>query len=81
MPEDVWTTLTDMVRQGALGQLTRNPQVIAAFEKNVEQRPELPGAILHHELVLIDGLQQDMQREGLPTWQVATWVTGQPGGA
>jgi hypothetical protein len=81
MPADVWEALNGIVRQGALAQLTRDGRVAAAFEGNVRQLGELPDVILHHSLVLIDGLQQDMQREGLPTWQVANWVTGQPGNA
>ena len=71
----MWETMNRIVQQGALGQLTRDARVIDAFERNVLQSPEMPGLVLHHSLVLIDGLQQDMERHGLPTWQVAGWVT------
>jgi hypothetical protein len=67
-------TLNGVVRQGALGQLTRDTRVIDAYERNVLQGHEIPSLVLHHSLVLIDGLQQDMERQ-LPTWQVAGWVT------
>ena len=72
---EIWETLNDIVRQGVLGQLTGDSRVTDAFERNVLQLPEMPGIVLHHSLVLIDGLQQDMERHGLPTWQVAGWVT------
>lgn len=71
----MWETLNGVVRQGALGQLTRDTRVIDAFERNVLQGPEIPSLVLHHSLVLIDGLQQNMERHGLPTWQMAGWVT------
>lgn len=71
----MWETMNRIVQQGALGQLTRDARVIDAFEGNVLQSPEMPGLVLHQSLVLIDGLQQDMERHGLPTWQVAGWVT------
>jgi hypothetical protein len=74
----MWTTLTAIVRQGALAQLTGSEEALAAFERNALQHPEMPGVVLQHTLVLIDGLQQDMQRSGLPTWEVAAWVSRPP---
>ncbi len=38
----------------------------------------MAGVVLHHSLALIDGLQQEMERHELPTWQVAEWVTKGP---
>jgi hypothetical protein len=75
---EVWETLTSIVRQGALAQLTGSEEVVAAFERNALQYPEMPGVVLQHMLVLIDGLQQDMQSNGLPTWEVAAWVSRPP---
>jgi hypothetical protein len=76
---EMWATLTAIVRQGALAQLTGGEEAVAAFERNALQHPEMPGVVLQHMLVLIDGLQQDMQRNGLPTWEVAAWVSRPPG--
>jgi len=76
----MWETLTGIVRQGALAQLTRDARVAGAYQRNVQQGPEIAGIVLHHSLVLIDGLQQEMERHGLPTWQVAEWIAEDPSG-
>lgn len=76
----MWETLTGIVRQGALAQLTRDARVADAYKRNVQQGPEIAGIVLHHSLVLIDGLQQEVERHGLPTWQVAEWVAKGPSG-
>jgi hypothetical protein len=62
--EYMWTALNQRVRIGVLAALTEDERAVAAYERAITVPANAAPVLLRHTLVLMDGLSQDMLRNG-----------------
>jgi hypothetical protein len=61
--EHVWQAITQRIRAGVLAQLTGDPDLRSAYDAEVTRLA--PDVFLHITLATMDGLSQDLTRQGL----------------
>jgi hypothetical protein len=80
MDEQMWTTSTRLVRRGVLAMVTSDDDV-REYLRIIKMLDPALLRIRRHLLTLLDGLTQDMQRNGLGPWGVSSNVINAAGWA